>query len=84
MVEDIPEVSQGLNFTLDLLFLPSVQEVAPASITAISISEVCHTLLCLVFRISRVVLPELVGSMSKLALVVVGAVAKLREFPTQL
>ena len=83
-MEEFPEVGEGLNFTLDLRVLPGVQKVAPASVAAVSVPEVCDALLRFVLGVGGVVFAEFVGAVGELALVVVGAVAELGELAAEL
>lgn len=54
----------------------AMEEVAALAIHTIAFTEECCALLCLVLAIVITVLPELVGAMSKLTLVIVWTVAQ--------
>ena len=52
-----------------------MQEVASLAVHAETLAEECSAPLCLVFSVVVAILPELVGAVSELTLIIVGTIA---------
>lgn len=62
----------------------SMDKIASLSVHAVSLREIYSTLLGFVFGVGLLILTQFVGAMSELALLLIGAKSKLKEFLAEL